>query len=208
MYDVYTNAAVGVDRISPFDSFEGRRVQIKVVPYWIKNALNRHGLGLDTVLDFSKLRPIMSLEDLAGLKFLEFRDKDSRLWALGDYYSVSLPEKNFHEETKKIEREVFELAVLEAVKKTTLERLTLSHEEFQKEAQYYSWATVGNTFFLIIEKGFINALMDHDSLYSFYASYLQTLNQSVEVWRLAANSEIFKKYLNFTQSKLRYSQNA
>jgi hypothetical protein len=52
----------------------GKEKQVFLIPYWIKNILERHKLTLATVLDLVKLRSITSAEDLALTKQLNLQN--------------------------------------------------------------------------------------------------------------------------------------
>lgn len=45
--------------------------QIIVVPHWVRDALHRNDLRLEDVLDFDKLRTVVSTSDLAGFLTLQ-----------------------------------------------------------------------------------------------------------------------------------------
>lgn len=65
----------------------GKR-NIILIPSWVHETVKRNGLGISTVLDFKKMRTLLSLQDLAG--FLTMENFVSRLTGMPDVHIGSL----------------------------------------------------------------------------------------------------------------------
>lgn len=102
-----------------------RTTHIAFVPQWIRDKLAHKGLPLDTLLDFEKLAPIFSIEDLATIAAIEER---SSVFSAYSVYSCKSRTLSYWQQTAKSERAKKLLGdigamLTEQFEKETLERL-------------------------------------------------------------------------------------
>ncbi len=149
-------------------------IKVKVIPEWIFKAISRNKLNVVDIEDYSKIRSILSLEDLAILEYLNTRfsiTKQQIRLATVDLFDVS----KLTPEQQKEYQAVRTLSTTDDNKDTAYAKLScpsgscLSGENNNR----YTFIPTHNFVALILSEGFITEVNETDKLKAFYAAYLE-----------------------------------
>jgi hypothetical protein len=169
------------------------------IPYWVHNALLRNNYDIMTVLQYNKLRSVMSVEDLAELCYCQFFDKST---ILSLFNSLSLPystqwrDQMSEEQEREYNLSVQPLSFTSPIKQSVTEKL-LDENIPNTEQSYHNVIVAGNgTFFVVMKKGFMSAIACPFYQKSLITEVLKVLYMTLPLDRVS-RLEIFEKYLSF-----------
>ena len=192
-------------------------VTVVFVPYWIQKLLQRNQLDYIELLNYDKLRSVLSIEDVAQLHCLNqyyenlalkpFKDGNN----LGFKWSDSRSDKNRAEFEQVINR----LAMAEATISTVDSRLrfdddgsTVADSDFPKDPllkingedrseEYYSIIPNGGTvIFIVLQKGIFNTLEVRGARLKLVSEYLKALYAVLPMREVSKYYGAFEHYFN------------
>lgn len=149
-------------------------IKVKVLPEWIFKAISRNKLNVVDIEDYSKIRSILSLEDLAILEYLNTRfsiTKQQIRLATVDLFNVS----KLTPEQQKEYQAVRTLSTTDENKDTANAKLSypsgssLTGEKINK----YKFIPTQNFIVLVLSEGFIADINDNNNLKTFISTYLE-----------------------------------
>jgi hypothetical protein len=172
------------------------------IPYWIRTVLQANSLNVIDVLNYSKLRPILSIEDLAECycafnlvspskspvaSFLN----DLSSWTSHNFWRESQTPEQAAEFTSFIQP----LGYSDPTISRVFDRLT-SLDPVDPGKNYHSTITAQGGFsFILLEQGFINALEDKGYRLRLLSDYLKLLYVTLPPHRVSLDYPAFKLYL-------------
>lgn len=183
------------------------------VPYWVETALNRNSLPLNACLDYSKLRQILTLEDMSGLLALQdikslTREEGSNI--AGTLFSM------WNTSVTDAQRPEFTQAIVPMSRSTELKIETLKRfeendqvlvsiglplDQQAPEPVFYKIVDAGGTASLVVlYKGFQKFICDPNNEYKFAVDQLKIFYVYLKSYQVSHLS-VFKKYLRLLAFK-------
>lgn len=177
--------------------------QLVIVPYWVQQLLDRNKLNYIDLLDYNKVRSLMSIEDVAT--FMGLTNNESmketflgRLNGYDNYVYYRYLERATAEQRKELETVIVPLTQAETTTKTLLDRLSLDNpaekDHISSEDLYTLQVNNDGTIFLFVKKGILNALEDRDYAHKLVSAYLQALYGLAPIHEVS-QKDAFKLYL-------------
>lgn len=177
-------------------------VSIILIPYWIRQALDRNKLNHIEILNYDTIRKILSIEDIAQLvcsnqlekhpilgRLLMYKDL-TKVWSATmsgayckEYLHVILPLSQAEQTYQ---------AVVDRLMDTT-SRATIG---LSFETMYRIQVASGDMFTLYIEQGLFNALEDRVYAKSFISDYLKALYSLIPMSDVSKCYPAFEQYFN------------
>lgn len=177
--------------------------QLVIVPYWIQQLLDRNKLNYIDLLDYSKIRSLMSVEDVATFMALTNNDnlRTNFLGRMNGYDNFIYHyyfERASSEQRKELETVIMPLTQAETITKTLVDRLSLDDitdkDRILSEDLYTLQVNNDGTIFLFVKKGILNALEDRDYCKKLISAYLQALYVLAPIHEVSL-TDAFKLYL-------------
>ena len=185
------------------------------VPYWVETALNRNSLPLNACLDYSKLRQILTLEDMSGLLALQdikslTREEGSNI--AGTLFSM------WNNSVTDAQRPEFTQAIVPMSRSTELKIETvkrfeendyllgsigigLPSDQQAPEPIFYKIVDAGGaTSLVVLYKGFQKFISEPDNEYKFVVDQLKIFYVYLKAYQVSHLS-VFKKYLRLLAFK-------
>lgn len=170
-------------------------MQIVVVPGWIQRALIRNRLEMTEILNFKKVRPVLSLDDMTqwfymndSLKLDNCRLSNTmieNLWSGCDQagkdelYKSVLPMAK----TDQVSREV--LDTLNTKSNSSVNPLTV---------QTFQFVRIEHILYIVLSEGFMASMLDPESKTDFIKKYLKECYAMASVAEVS-KLDMFKLYL-------------
>ena len=137
-------------------------MSIFVVPGWIHRALQRHKFSNRDLLDYGKIRSVVSLDDMAEWFHLNDQFKVDNTTLSSTYldhhfFSASAEQK------KEIRQTVVQLSFDESIKNSATTRLFHAHgmDKPISDEELYEFITIDQTLFVVLNEGFGNIISHH-----------------------------------------------
>lgn len=171
-------------------------MQVFVVPGWINRVLQRHKFSNRDLLDYSKIRSVVSLDDMAEWFHLndQFKVDNSTL-------STSLLDYHFHsattEQKKEIRQTIVQLSYDDTVKSSALTRLAHANAMGQilADEELYEFITIDQTLFVVLNEGFGTIINHHQKKMEFIRRYLKACYAMTTI-PFVSTMGVFKLYVN------------
>lgn len=180
-----------------------RSPQLVIVPYWIQQLLDRNKLNYIDLLDYSKMRQLMSIEDIATFMGVTSNDglKNTFLGRLNGFANFIY--YRYFERASQAQREELDVVIgpliqAETTMRSIVERLSLDNpadkDHISSEDLYTLQVNNDGTIFLFVKKGILNALEDRDYAHKLVSAYLQALYGLSPIHEVSFQ-DAFKLYL-------------
>jgi hypothetical protein len=185
-------------------------VKTILVPYWIQQVLARNKMNYIDLLDYDKVRKVMSAEDIASLLVFELGaasnaklSQRSLLKQLFTTDSGLFDVWNFNPKSPENEKEftnvIQPLSHSQDLANNVVERLCFDEAvEFDANSYgdlYRIQVNNDGTIFIFIQKGLLSALEDRSFAFKMASDYLQALYGLLTIPEVSARS-IFRLYFS------------
>lgn len=175
------------------------------VPYWIKNAININKLTYYDILDYDKMRNILSIEDIAEFKFATslynnnttILNKEitnffnnfiySDIWYK---WSTNVNNKNKLEYINTIRP----LSYTDDIINSVINKL-YAFDNFDDKQRYHEIIELNNMIVVIIKKGFLNAISNKEYKLNLLREYLSAMNKLLPQHIVTVKS-VYKLYID------------
>lgn len=177
--------------------------QLIILPYWIKQLLDRNKLNYIDILDYDKVRKLMSIEDVAtfiGLNNSDYLKTNllGRLLGASHYLKHHYLDDAAKEQVSELQSVIIPLSQSEIIYKTIIDRLSLDNiaekDCTSSEDLYSLQINNDSTIFLFVKKGILNALEDRDYAKKLISAYLRALYSLIPINEVSY-TDAFKLYL-------------
>lgn len=181
----------------------GVRVRTIILPYWIDRVLKRNKLDYIDILNYDRLRKVLSVEDFAlflaanrsigqesfdsifGNSFIEF-----------DFYC----QKSNPEKSNELNNIIVPLSESETTRSALYERLLKPDFDYQDDlssGQLYRFQTLNDQSLLVfVERGLLNAFENRDFAKAFISDYLKALYSLLPISDVSNSYTAFERYLD------------
>lgn len=195
----------------------GRYVEGIIVPAGIKRALSRNQFNYMDILNYDKIRKILSVEDLAiwlatnRLNVFKAFDNHGG-FAYGDLFATSADtQKDLSEEFNKI---IYPLSIADTTKEKAqadlhtppgvdLDRTTpidpdlLEAGKADPQLGLYEYKIINESLFILfVETGILDAIEDRDYLKVMVSNYLKTLYSLLPLGNVSDRYRAFETFIN------------
>jgi len=144
-------------------------LKILVVPGWIYRNVLRNRLNTTDILDYNKIREILSIDDMAEWLFI-----NNRFNLNGSFLSNNNIEESFNNLTiaqkAELNNSVLPLSGTDEIAHSVTTKLIGSNPMNSCE---YSFITIENTIYIILNEGFMTKILDSDYELEFIKKYLK-----------------------------------
>jgi hypothetical protein len=177
------------------------RNSIYLIPYWVMAVLKRNGLKHIDILNFTKIRPILSMEDLASIEACQSLAED--LLGTGDVVSASIVYEWYSSSDQELKdtlrREIEPLAKSPTLRDTVKERLQLEEYAPAREALFEVLPLEDKAVGIVLYPGIFSGIM-YDRQFEITRALLRLLyvyEQPTDV----AGHPLFRRYLDLLSSR-------
>lgn len=135
-----------------------------IVPYWVENVLKRNRLAFTEVLNYGKMRELMSVEDLSAFLYLQRADKiDLFKTAVNTYLLSSWEQTRSSDEKTELVSVVVPLSYSEDIISSTTKRLERNpYTEMTQDSKSYGIVDFEReAFSFVIKPGFVEDMRDN-----------------------------------------------
>ena len=168
-----------------------------IIPHWILRQVIRHKLTFNDLRSYSKLRQVLTIDDLAEWFYLNDIFSFQKQYSL----STSILETYFDSmttaETAELRNSVLTLSGSEEIANSAISKLSQSN---LMSDCLYEFVRVDNGLFLVIKEGFIKQMSDEKSQFGFVKDYLKFFYASRALHEVS-QVNIFSFYLKQLQNK-------
>jgi hypothetical protein len=182
-------------------------VKTYLVPYWIQQAMARNKLNYIDLLDYDKLRSILSIEDIASLlalnttclfpKRFDQADVFAQLFVSETYLYFTWSDRMSATNRVEFDNVISPLSRSDALVKSTMDRLLsdnpLNFDIISSGDLYQLQVNNDGSVFAFIQKGLLSALEDRNCALKLVSDYLQALYGLLTIPEVSARSA-FKLY--------------
>ena len=183
-----------------------------IIPDWIYKAALRNKFNTIDLADYSKLRSIMSVEDMAEIFYINSDGNNPLSFIKGvqDYCSIKghfdKANKLTEEQTKEIDNIIVPLSGAEYIKSRVVQRLQYTGpscvERDEIPSPLYKFITTNNRIsFLILTTGILNQLTNKEYTLNFMRECLRELYITNNI-SLVSGSPLFLKYLQLLKPQV------
>lgn len=167
-----------------------------IVPSWVRRSAQRNNVTIAELMDYRKMRKILSVNDMAEWFFLndKFKVNNNTLstaWLENHFTNLSPVER------QEIFISVLPLSGSEEIAHSVKSRLEDASPQSQCE---YELIASGNYLYVILNEGFLKACRDNEFVLNFARSYLKMCYGLTSVHEVS-NFPIFRTYLNCISKK-------
>lgn len=177
------------------------RNNIYILPYWVMMVLNRNGLKQIDILNLERVRPYLSMEDLASVQACQSLAES--LLGATDVVSASIVYEWYStaDEALKdtLRREIEPLAALQATRDTVKERLQKEEYTPTRPALFEVLALEDKAIGIVLYPGIFDGIM-YDRQFDITRALLRLLyvyEQPTDV----AGTSLFRRYLDLLSSR-------
>lgn len=181
----------------------GTRINTIILPYWIDRVLQRNKLDYIDILNYGKLRKVLSIEDfalfMAANRSIGQKNFDS---IFGD----SFVDLNYLSQTATSElrnefwKVISPLAEAETTRVALLERLMKSDFKYPDDlssGSLYRFQSLNDQNLLVfVERGLLNAFEDRDFAKALVSDYLKALYSLLPISEVSNSYNAFEQYLD------------
>lgn len=183
-------------------------VKTYLVPYWIQQVMARNKLNYIDLLDYDKLRSVMSVEDIASLlalnttclypkSFVGSKDLFGQLFSADVYLWVTWSERMSATNRTEFDSVIAPLSRSDELNKSTMARLMSDNpgnfDSISSGDLYQLQVNNEGSVFAFLQKGLLNALEDRNYALKLVSEYLQALYGLLTIQEVSARSA-FKLY--------------
>lgn len=179
-------------------------LQVVMVPAWLFRTVLRNKLNTIDLINYDKLRPIISVDDVA--EYLAINDK-LKIGGCNPnhyYYFGSMFRNLTPEQTIEWNNSVVPLSGSESISSSLISKLSRSNpmdSYSDTEAKPpYTFITVNTTVFVILEEGFITHMSSTDNMLDFIKLYLKNC-YAVAKMSIVHQLPLFGLYIKLLQQK-------
>lgn len=182
-----------------------RTGQAIVIPYWVQQAITRHKLVAADILDYVKLRSILSVTDMARFIGLNQMSLSRYLPSFGYgrfYVLLGIWEQSglSTELKSELTNIIMPLSDTDAVKAELQDQLSVPVNEFDLTSavvQGYYQVQIGKNelVFVFVQRGILNALEVRDNAKAFVSDYLRAQYSLISI-REVSQDMAFRDYLD------------
>lgn len=170
-------------------------MKIIVVPGWIQRALIRNKLQMPEILNFAKVRPVLSLDDMTQWFYMNDSLKLDNC-RLSNTMIESMWSNCDQAGKDELYRSVLPLATSAQVAKEVTDTLNVKSDSSTNPVtvQPFQFVRIEHILYIVLSEGFMASMLDEDSKKDFVKKYLK------ECYAMASVSEVskldmFKLYL-------------
>ena len=161
-----------------------------IVPDWIVRALHRNKLNIIDLLDYSKVRAILSIDDMAEWFYL-----NDKFTIEGRRMSNEYLDAAFHSVTQAQKAEIrVSVLPLSGSEEIALSANTKLSGQVPESASVYKFIPINNVLYIILSEGFITHLQVRANKDEFVKNYLKECYAMASVSDVSQHS-IFDLYL-------------
>jgi len=176
------------------------KLQAVIVPHWVFKALHRNNLNTIDLLSYTKLRTILSIDDMAEYLYLNqgFKINGIPLAHVDIISELTCHSSLTSAEKAELQNSVVPLSGSEEIAKSVISKLTGSNlmADCYQDCMLYQFIQVDNTIFIILERGFIDYVLGkEDTSIEFIRKYLKHC-YAMESISEVSHFSIFQLYLN------------
>ena len=166
-----------------------------IVPYWVENVLKRNRLAFTEVLNYGKMRGLMSVEDLSAFLYLQRADKiDLFKNAVNTYLLSSWEQTRSSDEKTELVSVVVPLSYSEETVNDVVERLSQVQEDTEQNA-YDIVDFAREAFVVVLRKGFMQSMATPVKQLDFVRDLLKLYYCYYEPHEVSS-LQIFQNYLD------------
>lgn len=168
-----------------------------ILPHWILRQTTRNKLTLNDLRSYSKLRQVLTIDDMAEWFYLNDSFRLNKEYSL----STSILETYFDSmttaETAELRNSVLTLSSSEEIANSAISKLSQSN---LMSDCLYEFVRADNGLFLVIKEGFIKQMTDQNNQFEFVKDYLKFFYASRSLHEVS-QVNIFNFYLKQLQNK-------
>lgn len=168
-----------------------------ILPHWILRQTARNKMGLNDLRSYSKLRQVLTIDDMAEWFYLNDSFRLNKEYSL----STSILETYFDSmttaETAELRNSVLTLSSSEEIANSAISKLSQSN---LMSDCLYEFVRADNGLFLVIKEGFIKQMTDQNNQFEFVKDYLKFFYASRSLHEVS-QVNIFNFYLKQLQNK-------
>lgn len=168
-----------------------------ILPHWILRQTTRNKLTLNDLRSYSKLRQVLTIDDMAEWFYLNDSFRLNKEYSL----STSILETYFDSmttaETAELRNSVLTLSSSEEIANSAISKLSQSN---LMSDCLYEFVRADNGLFLVIKEGFIKQMTDQNKQFEFVKDYLKFFYASRSLHEVS-QVNIFNFYLKQLQNK-------
>lgn len=178
-----------------------------IVPDWISQAITRNNLNTIDILNYSKLRNILSIEDMAQLVAVNtgMFDQYVEMTTSGLIGIWNDTNKLTSEQQIELDTVISKLAYSELTQEAVVARLTNDGANDSSNASpLFSIRSLQDKLIVInIARGFLNAIKDREFAIQYLSEYLKSLYSHESTYKVSAASRAYRLYLELLSKKSR-----
>lgn len=178
-----------------------------LIPFWVENVLNRNNIDIIDILNYSKLKSILSTNDLAQLKSLQTIEEISSFKELDGKWYLFNSWMNSAQESEKVELDsvINQLSCSKDLQQDLLDRLSLEYAPlvFDESASKYKILDLNrDVTAIVLNPGFIDFERDQMNQFNLISDLLKSL-YVYSTFSEVSNYSLFNKYVQSLEDNLR-----
>lgn len=166
-----------------------------VVPGWIQRALLRNKLNTIDLLDYRKVRQVLSLDDMAEWFYMNDRFEINKVRLSNTYLETAWHSFSPTDQLE-VRNSVLPLSGSEEIASSANHRLTAKTDNISNPVgnQNYQFIRIENNLYVVLSEGFMTTMQDQAEMLDFVKKYLKECYAMVSVADVSKLS-IFELYM-------------
>jgi hypothetical protein len=162
-----------------------------IIPGWIYRAINKNKLNIIDVLNYSKIRSVLSIDDMAELVYMNDQFQINGYYLANTSYATTLLNLTPAQKAE-LDNSVRPLSLTEEIATSAKAKLTLSN---RMSECVYQFVTIDNNLFVILNEGFLTSIQNDDRMHEFVKLYLKECYAMTSI-KEVSTYDLFKLYLS------------
>lgn len=179
-----------------------------LLPYWVQQALIRNNLNTADLLDYTKLRQILSIEDMAHLLCVNYGAKNRLLQSTSSWSTMSGYGFNVmsDSEKKELETVIRPLSFTAESEASVIARLSSDDNKASPELlsqTLYGLDSLSSQLFVVhVKRGLLTAFKNRDYALRYVSDYLKALYGHEPLYRVSSQFYAYEIYLELLRARV------
>lgn len=186
------------------------RKNFVLIPFWVENVLKRNNIDIIDILNYSKLKSILSINDLAQLNSLQSIEEIFTIKELDSNWCLFSSWMSNAQESEKVELDsvITQLSCSKDLQRDLLERLSLDYAPLvydYNEPKYKILDLNRDVTAVVLNPGFVDFERDKLNQFTFISDLLKSLYVYYTISEVSTYS-LYNKYVHLLEDSLRFNE--
>lgn len=174
-----------------------------VVPYWVSQALNRNNLNNKDLSNYTQLRQVLSIEDMAVFLAVNSYQGNKYLASIATLLTFDAFTTITEEGRRELDEVILPLSRSEATIQAATTRLSFDEDEtLEPSSDFHTVSSLSDgTVIFNIKRGFLTALKNRGYALRLASDHLKALYTHNSIYKVSSDAPSYRLYLELLSKK-------